>query len=76
MLQHALERGQESLNIIIQPEEVDGTVDGTYYIASSEYVGISDRPKLSMTYELTTPWSPLSPPNTMGSLCCKRTSYG
>ena len=63
MLQHALERGQESLNIIIQPEEVDGTVDGTYYIASSEYVGISDRPKLSMTYELTTPWSPLSPTN-------------
>ena len=32
MLQHAIERGQESLNILIQPEEIDGTVDGTYYI--------------------------------------------
>ena len=63
MLQHALERGQESLNIILQAEEVDGTVDGTYYIASSEYFGLSDRPKLTMTYELTTPWSPTSPTN-------------
>ena len=63
MLQHAIERGQESLNLLIQPEEIDGTVDGTYYIASSEYVSISDRPKLTMTYELTTPWSPLSPTN-------------
>jgi len=63
MLQHALERGQESLNILVQPEEIDGTVDGTYYIASSEYSSISDRPKMTMTYELTTPWSPLSPTN-------------
>ena len=63
MLQHAIERGQESLNILIQPEEIDGTVDGTYYFASSEYTGISDRPKLTMTYELTSPWSPLSPTN-------------
>ena len=63
MLQHAIERGQESLNIIIQPEEIDGTVDGTYYIASSEYFGVDDRPKLTMTYELTTPWSPTSPTN-------------
>ena len=63
MLQHAIERGQESLNILIQPEEIDGTVDGTYYIASSEYGTISDRPKLTMSYELTSPWSPSSPTN-------------
>ena len=63
MLQHAIERGQESLNILIQPEEIDGTVDGTYYIASSEYSSISDRPKLTMNYELTSPWSPSHPTN-------------
>ena len=63
LLQHAIERGQESLNILIQPEEIAGTVDGTYYIASSEYTGVSQRPKLTMTYELTTPWSPSSPSN-------------
>ena len=63
ILQHAIERGQESLNIIIQPEEIDGTIDGTYYIASSEYSSISDRPKLTMNYELTSPWSPSNPTN-------------
>ena len=46
MLQHAIERGQESLNILIQPEEIDGTVDGTYYFASSEYTGVSDSAKI------------------------------
>ncbi|MBT60982.1 MAG: hypothetical protein CMA63_05460 [Euryarchaeota archaeon] len=61
LMQHAIERGQESLNIIIQAEEIDGTVDGTYYIASSEYSGVDDRPKLTMTYELTNPWSASSP---------------
>jgi hypothetical protein len=63
ILQHAIERGQESLNILIQAEEIDGTVDGSYYIASSEYSGVDDRPKLTMTYELTSPWSPSSPSN-------------
>lgn len=63
MLQHAIERGQESLNLIIQPEEIEGTIDETSYIASSESSVISNRPKLTMTYELTTPWSPLSPTN-------------
>ncbi len=36
MLQHAILRGQQSLDVLIQAEEVDGTVDGVYYIASSE----------------------------------------
>jgi len=63
MLQHAIERGQEGLSLLIQPEEVEGIVDGVYSIASSESVTVSQRPKLTMSYELTTPWSPLSPTN-------------
>ena len=63
MLQHAIERGQESLNILVQPEEINGFVNGAYYIASSEYITVTDRPKLTMSYELMTPWSPLSPTN-------------
>ena len=61
ILQHAILRGQESLNIILQPEEVDGTVDGVYYIASSENSVNSDRPTLSFTYETITPWGPSMP---------------
>ena len=63
MLQHAILRGQESLNIIIQAEEVDGTVDGVYYLASSENTVQTDRPLLSFTYETTNSWVPSAPYN-------------
>lgn len=63
MLQHAVERGQEHLNILIQAEDAFGAVAGTYYMASSEYSDLDDRPKLTISYELTTPWSPTSPSN-------------
>jgi len=63
MLQHAVERGQESLNILLQAEDAFGTVAGTYYIASSENSVIDDRPKLTIGYELTSPWTPTSPTN-------------
>ena len=58
MLQHAVERGQEHLNILLQAEDAFGAVAGTYYMASSEYSDLDDRPKLTISYELTTPWSP------------------
>jgi hypothetical protein len=61
MLQHAILRGQQSLDVLIQAEEVDGTVDGVYYIASSENTVLSDRPALSFTYETITPWGPSTP---------------
>lgn len=63
MLQHAIIRGQESLNILIQAEEIDGTVDGVYYIASSENTVQTDRPLLSFTYDTTTAWVPSAPYN-------------
>ncbi len=63
ILQHAIERGEERLNIIIQPEEIQNRVEGTYYIASSENSNVAIRPKLTMTYEQTSPWSPNSPVN-------------
>ena len=63
MLQHAVERGQQSLNIILQAEESMGTVSGIYYIASSENAAIDERPKLTISYELDTPWNPTSPSN-------------
>ena len=63
ILQHAIERGEERLNIIIQPEEIQNRVEGTYYIASSENSIVASRPKLTMTYEQTSPWSPNSPVN-------------
>jgi hypothetical protein len=61
MLQHAILRGQTSLNVIIQAEEVDGTVDGVYYIASSENSVLTDRPTLSFTYETINAWGPSVP---------------
>ena len=63
MLQHAILRGQESLNILIQAEEVDGTVDGVYYIASSENTVQADRPLLSFTYGTSPAWVPSAPTN-------------
>tara|TARA_B110000467_G_scaffold7684_1_gene6746 strand:- start:4829 stop:13990 length:9162 start_codon:yes stop_codon:yes gene_type:complete len=61
LLQHAILRGASSLDIILQAEEVDGTVDGVYYIASSENTVQADRPTLSFTYETTNPWGPSTP---------------
>ena len=63
MLQHAILRGQESLDILVQAEEIDGTVDGVYYIASSENTVRTDRPLLSFTYDTTTAWVPSAPYN-------------
>ena len=63
MLQHAILRGQESLNILIQAEEVDGTVDGAYYISSSENTVQADRPLLSFTYGTSPAWVPSAPTN-------------
>ena len=61
LLQHAILRGVSSLDIIIQAEEIDGTVDGVYYLSSSENSVQSDRPTLSFTYETITPWGPSMP---------------
>lgn len=61
LLQHAILRGDSSLNVLIQAEEVDGTVDGQYYIASSENTVEADRPTLTFTYETTNPWGPGMP---------------
>jgi hypothetical protein len=55
-LQHALASGQSGINIILQAEEVGGSVDGRLQIASSESSDISVRPRLNMTYRMTNPW--------------------
>ena len=62
LIQHALASGQSTLDVILQPEEVDGA-PGRLQFASSEASSISLRPRLNLTYALNTGWVAASPTN-------------
>jgi len=63
LLQHALNSGQSSINVILQPEQVDGSVDGRVQFASSEASTVSIRPRLNISYSTDAAWVATSPSN-------------
>ena len=57
LIQHALAGGQNGIDVILQPEEVNSAVSGRLTIASSEHPTITLRPRLNITYRITNPVS-------------------
>ena len=63
ILQKARDSGLSKINLILQAEEVGGSVAGRVQFASSEDATISNRPRLNITYELTNAWVASPPTN-------------
>ena len=61
--QHARVAGLSKIDVILQAEDMEGSVDGRVQFASSEAPTISERPRLNMTYSLDVAWSPSAPTN-------------
>ena len=61
LIQHALAGGQNGIDVILQPEEVNSAVSGRLTIASSEHPTITLRPRLNITYRITNPFLVTAP---------------
>ena len=61
LVQHALAGGQNGINVILQPEEVNSGVNGRLTLASSEHPSVDLRPRLNITYRITNPFLVVAP---------------